>query len=250
MLRKALNFINNYQSLIVLVILWELVVYMQLLPERLFPSLWKVLQVAVDLVASSLFWDNLVVTMHRVLSGFVLAALIGVPLGLIMSRYKWFDDLMQPIFSIGYPIPRVALYPVFVFILGIGSSSKIALIFLECIFPIVINTYYGSKRTPHLYIWAAKNMGASDWQLFWKVLFPATIPSIFTGFRTALPVAFVIGVLTEMISSTDGMGYLLNYMSASLQQVNVLAAVLLIGIVGYLLDFLIKGIRQRFVYWN
>lgn len=92
-------------------------------------------------------------------------------------------------------------------------------------------------------------MGASDRQLFWKVFIPGTMPAIFTGFRIALPIAVVISVLTEMISSSDGIGYLLTYLTASLSQSKVLAAVIIVSLLGYLLDRLLLFVRKKLVYW-
>lgn len=250
MVQKTWRTIVEYQSLLWLMLLWELVVIMGFFPERLFPSLFKVIEVIWDFMVSGLVWSHLGVTVYRVLMGFFLAALVGVPLGLLMSRFSFFNDLMQPIFSVGYPIPRVALYPIFVLIFGIGSWSKISIIFLECLFPIVINTYFGALRTNHLLIWAAQNMGADQRTIFWKVLLPSTMPSIFTGFRIALPIGVVIAVLTEMIGATTGMGYLLGYMSASMEQARVLACIVIVALTGYVLDLILKGIQRKFVFWN
>lgn len=249
-MKKAWKLLVEYQALIWIVVAWELIVFLKWMPERLFPSLSKVLVVSYDLVASGMLMENLPVTLFRVFAGFALAAVVGIPMGLWMSRSPLFNDLVQPVFSIGFPIPRVALYPILVFILGLGSASKITLIFLECLFPIVLNTYYGSTRVGKLYLWAAQNMGANKRQIFWRVLLPATMPSIFTGLKIALPMAFIIAILTEMIGATAGMGYMLTYMSASLMQEKVLACVLLITIVGYLLNVLIQAIQRKYVFWQ
>lgn len=249
-MKKGWNVLIEYQSLLWIVVAWEVIAFLQLVPERLFPSLSKVVIVAFDLIATGMLMENLPTTLFRVFAGFVLAALIGVPLGLLMSRSAVLNDMMQPLFSLGYPIPRVALYPILVFILGLGSASKVTLIFIECLFPIVLNTYYGSTRVSKLYLWAGQNMGANQRQLFWRVLLPATMPSIFTGLKIALPLAFIIAVLTEMIGSTVGMGYLLSYMSASLMQEKVLACVLLITLVGYLLNLLLKVVQRKYVFWQ
>ncbi|WP_096203149.1 ABC transporter permease [Bacillus sp. FJAT-45350] len=250
MTKKLVKKLFKYQSLILFFVLWELIALSGMINERLFPSFLTVLGVAFETMTQGMFWDNLSVTMYRVIVGFLIAAVIGVPLGLMMSRYNLLNSLMQPMLSISYPIPRVALYPILVFILGIGSGSKILLIALECLFPIVISTYYGALRVNHLYVWAAQNMGANDRKMFWKVLLPATIPSIFTGFRIAVPLALIIAVLTEMISSTKGMGYMLSFMSSTLVQENVLAIVLLIGTVGYLLSACLDLIQHKFVFWK
>ncbi|QRG66626.1 ABC transporter permease [Brevibacillus choshinensis] len=249
-MKKGWNVLIQYQSLIWIVLAWEVIAFMHIMPERLFPSLTKVVVVAFDLISSGMLMENLPTTLFRVFAGFGLAILVGVPLGLLMSRSAMLNDVMQPMFSLGYPIPRVALYPILVFILGLGSASKITLIFIECLFPIVLNTYYGATRVGKLYLWAGQNMGASSSQIFWRILLPATMPSIFTGLKIALPLAFIIAVLTEMIGSTVGMGYLLSYMSASLMQEKVLAGVLLITLVGYLLNLLLQFIQRKYVFWQ
>lgn len=250
MLKRIWNKIVDYQSIFLILILWEVIAAMGIMPERLFPSMFVVFGVAYDLVMSPMLWDNLSVTIVRVLSGFTIAALIGIPLGIMMSRFNLMNKLLQPMLSVGYPIPRVALYPILVFMLGIGSGSKIFLIVLECLFPIIINTYYGALRVNHIYLWASQNMGANHYKMFWRVLLPATAPSIFTGLRIALPLALIISILTEMISSTEGMGYLLSFMSSSLVQENVLASVLLIAIVGYLMSVILDLIQKKFIFWH
>lgn len=250
MIKKIWNKVLDYQSIFILLIVWEVIAALGIMPERLFPSMFVVIGVAYDLALSPLLWDNLSVTMVRVLSGFTIAAVIGVPVGIMMSRFNLMNKLMQPMLSIGYPIPRVALYPILVFMLGIGSGSKIFLIVLECLFPIIINTYYGAIRVNHIYVWASLNMGANHFNMFWKVLLPATAPSIFTGLRIALPLALIISILTEMISSTEGMGYLLSFMSSSLVQENVLASVMLIAIVGYLMSVILDVIQKKFIFWH
>lgn len=250
MLKKVVDKVVKYQSILIFFLLWEIIAFVGVLPERLFPSLFSVFGVLLEIVISAIFWDNLSITMYRVIVGFLIAAALGVPLGLMMSRYNFLNTLVQPMLSIGYPIPRVALYPILVFILGIGSGSKILLITLECLFPIVISTYYGAMRVNHLFIWASQNMGANDRKMFWKVLLPATTPAIFTGLRMAIPLALIIAVLTEMISSTEGIGYQLVYLSSSLVQENVLAMVLLIGIVGYILSSSLDFIQNKFIFWK
>ncbi|MFC5587777.1 ABC transporter permease [Sporosarcina soli] len=243
------NFIVKYLALILIALLWQVLVLAELFPKQLFPGLGEISLVFVELLATSDLWTNMGVTLYRILAGFFLAAIIGIPIGIHMSRSQFIDDLMQPVFTAGYPIPRVALYPIFVLLFGLGSGSKIFTIFLECIFPIVVSTYYGAKSVNQLYVWSGQNMGATDRKLFWKVFLPGTMPSIFTGFRIALPIGVVIAVLTEMISSNNGIGYFLIYLSASLSQSKVLAVVIFISLFGYGLDRLLLFVRNRYVYW-
>ncbi|QQK74443.1 ABC transporter permease [Salicibibacter cibarius] len=250
MVDKLKNWINNYYSVFLLLVVWEIVAMSGIFPERLFPSMTLIIQNIFELASSGVLWGDLGATLYRLFIGFALAAVIGVFLGIYMSKHPFFDGLMQPIFSIGYPIPRVALYPIVVFVIGLGSGSKIFLIFLECLFPIVISTYFGAKRVNNVYLWSGQNMGASSKEMFWKITLPATMPSIFTGFRIAIPLAFVVAVLTEMITSTEGLGNLLTFMEASLRQDQVLAVVTVISIVGFIIDRIVGIVRKKYVHWG
>lgn len=244
------NTIKKYMALILIAVLWQAFSMAGIFPAQLFPGLEKIIIEFIEFIITSELWMNMSITLYRILAGFILAAAVGIPIGIIMSRHRIFDDWMQPLFTVGYPIPRVALYPIFVLLFGIGSGSKIFTIFLECIFPIVVNTYSGAKRVNHLYIWSGQNMGANSSRLFWKIFLPGTMPAIFTGFRIALPIAVVIAVLTEMISSSNGIGYMLGYYSASLSQSSVLAVVIFVSLFGYALDRLLLFIRNKFVFWS
>jgi ABC-type nitrate/sulfonate/bicarbonate transport system permease component len=133
---------------------------------------------------------------------------------------------------------------------GIGSLSKVALIFLECLYPIVIITCHGARSVNRVLLWSAQNMGASRARIFRGVVIPATAPFIFAGFRVALPVAMIVVIITEMISSTDGLGYLVIYSLSSLKTDRMLAVVVAIALLGWLLDRALVALRDRLVYWE
>ena len=122
---------------------------------------------------------------------------------------------MGSLFSGTYPIPKIALFPIFIYLFGIGSLSKVLLIFLECLYPIVVTTHAGSRAVNRVLLWSAANMGATRTRILWGVVVPAAAPHIFAGFRIALPIAMIVVIITEMISSADGLGYLVMYSLAS-----------------------------------
>jgi ABC-type nitrate/sulfonate/bicarbonate transport system permease component len=126
----------------------------------------------------------------------------------------------------------------------------VALVFLECLYPIVIITYQGARNVSPVLIWSAQNMGASGGRIFVRIIIPATAPFIFAGFRVALPVAMIVVIITEMISSADGLGYLVMYSMSSLQTDRMLAVVVAIAILGFALDRLLIGLHGRLVYWE
>ena len=122
--------------------------------------------------------------------------------------------------------------------------------FLECLYPIVITTQAGGHAVSRVLVWSAANMGASRGRIVWSVIMPATAPFIFAGFRIAMPIAMIVVIITEMISSADGLGYLVMYSLASFKTDRMLAAVVVIALVGVALDRLVLRLRNRLVFWE
>src|SRR5882762_9858837 len=160
------------------------------------------------------------------------------------------DGALAPLFSGTYAVPKLALFPIFIFVFGIGSLSKVALVFLECLYPIVIITSQGARGVDRVLLWSAQNMGASRVEILRRIVVPATAPFIFAGFRVALPVAMIVVVITEMISSADGLGYQVIYALSSLKTDRMLAIVIVIALLGWLLDRTLVVLRDRLVYWE
>lgn len=188
-------------------------------------------------------------SLYRAFAGFLLAAAAGVPLGVLIGRVRWLERIFDPFFAATYPVPKIALYPAFVFFIGIGSLSKIALVFLECLYPIVVNTAAGVRSVDRMVAWSALSMGASRWQVMRKIMVPAAAPSIFTGFRVAMPIALIVVIITEMIGSADGLGYFVMAALAELRTDRMLAGVVAIAVIGMALDALLAEVRRRVIYW-
>ena len=216
----------------------------------LFPSLVKIFQQLVFFFSSPLLLTEAWTSLTRALGGFALAAVSGILLGIVMGRSRLVAALLDPLFSGTYAVPKLALFPIFIFVFGIGSLSKIALVFLECLYPIVIMTYAGARDVSRALLWSAQNMGASRAAILRRVVIPATTPFIFAGFRVAVPVAMIVVVITEMISSADGLGYLVIYSLSSLKTDRMLAVVVVIAALGYALDKAVVLLRDRLIYWE
>lgn len=229
---------------------WELLARSGRFSPILFPSLVAVGREAALLATQGEAWTEVWRSLYRALGGFALAAVVGVLVGLWMGRSPLAASLLDPLLSGTYPVPKIALLPIFIFVLGIGSLSKVALVFLECLYPIVINTYYGARAVDRVLVWSARNMGASPGRVLCRVVLPAAAPFVFAGFRVALPVAMIVVVITEMISSADGLGYLVIYALASLDTDRMLAAVVAIAALGVGLDGLLVRLRDRLVFWE
>ncbi len=229
---------------------WELAAQSGLWNPLLFPSLADIAGEFSRFVTRPDRLFEAWVSLYRALGGFALAAVIGVVIGMVMGRSSLAAALLDPLFSGTYAVPKLALFPIFIFVFGIGSLSKVALIFLECLYPIVIITSQGARSVSPVLIWSAQNMGASRARIFGRVVIPATVPFIFAGFRVALPVAMIVVIITEMISSADGLGYLVIYSLSSLKTDQMLAVVVAIALLGLALDRLLVLLRSRLVYWE
>ncbi|RQG86719.1 ABC transporter permease [Natrarchaeobius halalkaliphilus] len=188
-------------------------------------------------------------SLYRVAVGFIAAVLIGVPLGLLMGSSSTVEYLLEPYISTLYPVPRIAFYPLLLVILGFGHSSKIAIIFVEALIPIILGAYYGVGGVQQRYLWSARNFGASQLQTFREVILPGSLPYIFSGIRMAMPIAIIVTVVTEMISASQGIGYLIIYSQASFEPETVFAAVIVISAIGVLFDRLLAVIRERLLFW-
>lgn len=229
---------------------WEITARSGLWSPLLFPSLARIAYEFVQFVSQADRLMDVWYSLYRALGGFALAAAAGVAVGMVMGRSAFVAALLDPLFSGTYAVPKLALFPIFVFVFGIGSLSKVALVFLECLYPIVIVTCHGARDVNRVLIWSAQNMGASGGEVLRRIVIPATAPFIFAGFRVALPVALIVVVITEMISSADGLGYQVIYAMSSLKTDRMLAVVVVIATLGWLLDKLLVVVRDRLVYWE
>jgi len=229
---------------------WEAAARSGLWNKILFPSLVNIGQELVLFFTRTASLMEVWTSLYRALGGFAAAAVVGIFLGILMGRSKTIAGLLDPLFSGTYAVPKLALFPIFIFVFGIGSLSKVALVFLECLYPIVIMSYAGARSVDRALLWSARNMGASRADILRRVVIPATAPFIFAGFRVAVPVAMIVVVITEMVSSADGLGYLVIYALSSLRTDRMLAVVVVIALLGYALDKAVVLARDRLIYWE
>lgn len=240
----------RWYSIPLLLTVWQISVSTGLVQSRLLPSLWQVCTVFVSEFRNGALPYHATVTLSRALLGFAIAIVIGIPFAVAMARSKWWRELFEPTFVLSYPIPKIAMFPVFTYVFGIGAPSKIAFAALECFYPIVITSYFGFRAIQTRLIWTAENFGASKMTTFRRVIVPASLPSIFSGLRVALPVAIVVIVLTEMIGDSVGLGFYITNWSTRFSFSHVYAAILLIGVLGLCLDYVLLFLRRHFIYWE
>ncbi|MDH7798978.1 MULTISPECIES: ABC transporter permease [unclassified Beijerinckia] len=230
--------------------LWEIVAHSGTISPLLLPPVEKVAYEFWRFAASGDLAFHGLITLQRALIGFLSAVAVGVLIGTALARVKTFNRIVEPIFTFGYPIPKIALYPVFIFIFGFGDASKIVLIFLECLYPITIQTMHGMRSAEKVLVWAARNYGASSMRIFWRVLVPSAAPSIFAGIRIALPISMIVTIITELIGESRGLGYVISFASASFEPARAMAAFVAIAAIGFTLDRSLNWLRGRVIHWQ
>lgn len=247
---EALRRAGRWYSIPLLLLLWQFAVVSGLVDSRLLPSVGRVLSALANDVGDGTLIYHAAITLSRAAVGFALATIIGVPFAAAMARSAAVRNLFEPIFFLGYPVPKIALFPVFTYVFGIGSPSKIAFAFLECLYPIVVTAHLSFCAIPNRLLWTAENMGTPRSILLRRVILPAAMPGIFAGLRIALPIAIVVIVLTEMIGDSKGLGYYLAVSGTRFAFANVYAAILVIGVCGFVLDRALLLLRRRVVHWE
>ena len=250
MIAQAGKLIGRWYSIPLLLLLWQVAVGSGLVESRLLPSPARVWAELVAEIGNGQLIYHAAVTVSRALVGFALAALVGIPFAAAMARSAVWRNLFEPIFFMGYPIPKIALFPVFTYIFGIGTPSKIAFTFLECLYPIVVTCYFGFRGIQTRLVWTGQNFGASRAVILRRIILPAALPNIFAGLRVALPVAIIVVVITEMIGDSIGLGYYITIWSTRFSFANVYAAIFVIGVCGFVLDQGLLLVRRRAVYWQ
>ena len=230
---------------------WELVGNTFQLINPMFmsaPSL--VWNAAVQLFSSGEIYNDLYVSGVELFWGYFLSAVVAVPFGISIGWYKKMSYIFDPFVNAMNATPRVALLPLVIIWLGIGILSKVGIIFLGAVFPILINTRDGVKTTPINLLTAARSFGASEWMIFKTVVLPSTIPFILTGLRLGLGRAIVGVMVGELYAATAGIGFMITVAGATFQTDKVFVGVLVFALAGMLGMELLTRIEARFDKWR
>ncbi len=201
-----------------------------------------------DLTAD--IWNGLYVSGSEFLLGFTFAILFGIPFGLLLGWYRKFNYVFEPFVSALNATPRVALTPLLIIWFGIGIWSKVALVFLGGVFPIIINTQSGVRALDELLLRAARSFGARDRQIFTTIALPGSIPFILSGIRVGLGRALVGIVVGELIGATAGIGYLMSIAGATFQTDKLFVGIFIITGFGVLITNLVNRLEHRFDAWR
>jgi len=240
----------RYLPLLLLAIAWEIVARLELVSTSALPPLSDVVAAGIAMVKDGELISNGVSSLYRAAAGLGLAILIGSVVGIAMAWWKPVNVLIAPIVEIFYPLPKSALIPVTVIWLGFGDGSKILLIFLACMIPVTIGAYNGARGSEQVLVWSARSMGASRLRMMWDVVMPSALPELLNGIRTALALAFILLVSSELIVAQQGFGYLIGYLGATGSYEGMYAVVLTVAFLGFAADRVYQLIMQWLLRWR
>lgn len=240
-------------SLALFILVWILVTdVLHVFPEYALPSpilavktfFFKLVQKSPD---GSTLLVHVAASLQVALSGYLLGALIGIPLGILMGWYKPVDMFVKPIFDLVRPIPPIGWVPIMLLTLGIGLKAKAMVIFVSAVIPCIINAYSGIKQTSLVHINVAKTFGASDIEILRTVAIPTAMPMIFTGLRVSLGVAWMTLVAAELIAATKGLGYMLQIARTIGRPDIIVVGMLVIAGVGAVLTGVLEWLEKKFI---
>ncbi|ODS65488.1 MAG: ABC transporter permease [Bordetella sp. SCN 67-23] len=233
--------------LILILAAWQGLAMSGRVTENQLPSLYVVVMRLLEQLASPAYLSDVGVTLFRLFVGFFIALVLGVGLGMAAARSRVGAAVVVPIVRVLGPIPKVALYPAFILLLGFDHSSKIALVVADAAFPILLATLHGARSVEPKLIWSALAAGTPRSRIVTSIVLPAAMPSILTGCRIGLVISCVVVFLAEMITSTDGLGHQLVIASRSFLTVDMFVALIAISLLGLVLNFLLGRARRFFL---
>jgi ABC-type nitrate/sulfonate/bicarbonate transport system permease component len=189
-------------------------------------------------------------SLYRAGVGLALSVIVGTLLGISMAWWKPVNVLVAPLVEIFYPLPKSALIPVTVIWLGFGDGSKILLIFLGCMLPVTIGAFNGARSSEQVLVWSARSMGANRLRMLWDVVLPSAMPELLNGIRTALALAFILLVSSELIVAQKGFGYLIGFLGANGSYDAMYAVVFTVAFLGFAADRIYQTFVHRVLLWR
>lgn len=237
-------------AIAVFLLVWEIVPRLGLVSAAFLPPFSKVASAWWDMLLDGTTATNLGTSLVRSASGFGLALLVAVPLGLLIGWYKTLAEILNPVIEIFRNTATLALLPVFILLLGIGETSKIAIVFYACTWAILLNTISGVRNVDPLLIKSAKSMGLGPLGLFRKVVLPSSVPTIFTGIRLAGATSILVLVAAEMVGANAGLGYYITYAQNNFQIARMYAGIITVSLLGLTINAGLVRLERHFSAWK
>ena len=241
-------------SVLVAIGVWTIISSTGLVREEALPSPVKLFQTFLAMLADGYGGSSLLkhvgMSVMRAMSGFLAAVILGVPFGLLIGRNAVLAAIVAPIIGFFRPIPPIAFLTLFVFYFGIGEASKIGLIFMAAFWYVVLNCADGVRSVPQLLIRASENMGLNRRQLFFRIIIPASMPSIMTALRAASAISWTLVVASELLGAQAGLGFIILDAAQYFNIPATFVGILLIGSIGLLWELALSSVQRHVLHWQ
>ena len=248
--RLSPKYVYGTSAVLVVLALWQLVAALRIKPAIVLPGPFDVAKAFAQLFSSDAIWPDLLTSGRELLYGLVIATVVGLPLGLMIGWYTRLAYVLNPLVTFLYATPRIALTPLLIIWLGIGDSSKIAIVFLMAVFPILINSASGVQNLDPAVLRVASCFGAGHLQIFRTIALPGSVPFIVSGLRLAVGQALIGVFVAELSGATHGIGMLMNTAGQQFQTSVVFAGLFIFAITGVVLTGLLRRVERRYAAWR
>ncbi|WP_367569013.1 ABC transporter permease [Lacrimispora sp.] len=244
-------FFISVLSLFTVILIWYICVdVMGVVRQSVFPGPIKVFHTFINKMYmknpdGATLPQHLLESLKVCMLGYGLAALVGIPLGIMMAWNVWVDRFVRPLFDLIRPVPGIAWIPLFLLMFGIGIFSKAFVIFLSALIPCTVNAYTGIRQTSQIHLWVGDIFGASRMQKLFKIAIPTAVPMIFTGLRVAIGSAWRSLIAAELLASNKGFGYMIQQSRALSRTDIIIVGMFAIAMVGAALDTILRKIELK-----
>ena len=257
---KVVSRMNNWQksypnwvsivSILCLLAIWELICQSGVVSSLFLPAPTAIISALLQMIADGEIGVSLAASLYRILAGFFIGSLIGLAVGLVTGTSALMDKIGTPIVNAIYPIPKIALLPLFILWLGIGELSKVTIIALGVFFPVAMNTYSGVKNVDTLLLKVAASFNASWWMTMKSVVLPNALPMIFAGLRLAAGTSLLLLVAAEMIAAQVGIGALILHYGDLMITDRLMAGVIVLSLLGLVFNLILQFLERKAIPWK
>lgn len=244
----------SISTIFLILVVWVTVTNTGLISETYLPTPQSLVSVAADLIVNGYqrvpLAEHIGMSLFRALAGFFLGVALGIPTGLMTGYNRVADSAMSPVMAFIRPIPPIAFIPMVVLYFGLGELGKVVLIFFTAFNYAHVNAHAGAAHVPIAFLRAAQSIGLTRAQIFRKVVFPASLPHIFTGLKVAMALSWAVVVAAELVGAQRGLGFMISDAAQLFQIPVVFIGIALIGLIGLILNVTLAAVETKVVHWK
>jgi len=242
--------VRKLVSPLTIVVIWEALARLDWINVLIMPPPSQILQHFGEMLVNLEIVKHTASSLGRVAVGYALAVATAIPLGVLMGWFRPVDIVVDPLVELIRPVSPIAILPLAILWFGIGDASKIFIIWLSCMFPVLLNTYAGVKGLDRSFIYAATSLGASNWEVLRTVAVPSALPQIYAGMRVSLGIGLIVIISSEMVAARHGLGYMILTAQQTFNVEEIFVGIIVIGLLGFSADHGLRRLKSRFLPWH